>query len=382
MILLSAYCPVYFLPSPPERGLLKPVRKRAEMMQTTLEPHDQNDHPQADTPTEGAGKCPFVHGYLQAHDTAGLNRMALSGFLRTMASDPASFDRPEGRFCASWVGMDVSVMTAENAERISANLLVSFLLQDFQPYLQKRLSQIREARQDLYSGVARQSGHYPDEIQELYFQEIRTASCDTFNAWVNQWISERHFDNARLRQEGKTPDAYGIAIEQALRFFPLSPLYTKANHTFASLVHSGSCTALHVCWSLLEAAAYQAELPTTADYVALILRSRKNILPLAIGSLGMVVTYLNNSHLHPHDGRAVHATHHGQDGIVLDHDKDGQPILTMNPAYIQPFLHGENVYYTGCPAFYVTGLIETYLEACTELAAFYNMFRTKDDSRS
>lgn len=220
---------------------------------------------------------------------------------------------------------------------------------------------------------------YPNDLQEMYFQEIRTASCDTFNNWVNQWISERHFQNERIRRDGGVPDAYGLGIEQALRFFAQSPLYTKANHTFASLVHSGSCTALHVCWTLLEAAAYQASLPRAEDYAGLILRSRKNILPLAIGSLGMVVTYLNNSHLHPHDGRAVHATKHGQDGIVVEHDKEGLPYLTMNPKYIQPFVHGENHHYTGCPAFYVTGLIETYLEACTDLAQFYNIFRTSQD---
>jgi hypothetical protein len=328
-----------------------------------------------------AEQCPFVERYLQAHDEAGLERVSLKPLLRRLADDPAAIDRPEGVFSAAWLGLDVSAMTSDNAERISANLLVSYLLQDFQPYLLKHLAQIKAQKDDLYSGLPRKLGVFPDEIQETYFREIRTASCDTFNDWVNHWLSDRNYANQKIRQAGGVPDGYGIALEQALRFFPQSALYAKANHTLASLLHSGSCTALHVCWTLIEAAAYNADLPTTADYVALIQRSRKNIMPLAIGSLGMVVTYLNNSHLHPHDGRAVHNTTHGQDGIVVEMDSNGDGVLTMNPRYVQPFLHGENSRYTGCPAFYVKGLIETYLEACTDLAAHYQMFRIAGDSR-
>lgn len=330
----------------------------------------------SDPPVTG---CPFVEPYLDAHDSAGLHRVSLKPLLRRMAENPALIDRTDGVFCVSWLGLDISTMTSDNVQRITANLLVSFLLQDFQSYLRDHLRQIQHEKIDLYSGVARASGDYPDAMQEAYFREIRTASCDTFNDWVTHWLSDRNYATEKVRRRGDTPDAIGIALEQALRFFPQSSLYRSANHTLASLIHSGSCTALHVCWSLIEAAAYQAVLPRTEDYVALIMNSRKNILPLAIGSLGMVVTYLNESHLHPHDGRAVHATQHGQDGIRLQKDADGQLELSLNTDYIKPFVHGENRHYTGCPAFFVTGLIETYLQACTDLAAHYNMFRTAVD---
>ncbi len=342
---------------------------------------DSKNQWQEVTADQGGSGCPFVERYLQAHDEAGLERISLKPLLRRLAADPASIDRPGDVFCASWLGLDISQMTQDNAERISANLLVSFLLQDFQPYLRLHLAQIRDQRIDLYSGSPRQIGVYPNEIQETYFREIRTASCDTFNDWVNHWLSDRNYANEKARKAGNVPDAYGIALEKALHFFPRSQLYTKANHTLASLLHSGSCTALHVCWTLIEAAAYNTELASNDDYIALIQRSRKNIMPLAIGSLGMVVTYLTNSHLHPHDGRAVHATEHGQDGIVVETDKDGNSVLTMNPRYVQPFVHGENSRYTGCPAFYVNGLIENYLEACTDLATYYRMFRLPGDSQ-
>ena len=54
--------------------------------------------------------------------------------------------------------------------------------------------------------------------------------------------------------------------------------------------------------------------------------------------------------------------------------RDGRDLLVLDPAYIQPFKHGDNTYYTGCPAFYVTGLIETYLEAACDLARHYQVF--------
>lgn len=111
---------------------------------------------------DGQGKCPFVQGYLKAHDQAGLERVPLSGYLRKMAAQPELLDRSDAPFCASWLGLDISVMPPENAERISANLLVSFLLQDFQPYLQRQLTRIREQKIDLYSGIARRVWRVPE----------------------------------------------------------------------------------------------------------------------------------------------------------------------------------------------------------------------------
>ena len=318
-------------------------------------------------------ECPFVKQYQQAHDDAGLERVALTQLVRKLGRDPWVLNRPEV-FDVAWLGLDVSAMTPNNAERIGANVLLSYLLRDFRDILRQQLEAMKAEGSGLYAMALRRPGPLDPGAREDLFAAMRSASCDAFNEIVTRWGEVRRAEYLVALKWGETPTEQSMVMAHADRFFRTAPLYREAKHNFLTLLHSGNCTALHVCWSLVEAAAYLARLPGPDDYIELILRSRKSLLPLASGSLGMVISYMEHAGLHPPEGRAVHASSHGQKAILLETGADGRDLLVLDPAYIQPFKHGDNTYYTGCPAFYVTGLIETYLEAACDLARHYQVF--------
>ncbi len=312
-------------------------------------------------------RCPFARFYKQAHEQAGLKRVSLLALVRKMIRMPDLLRR-DGVFSLSWLGLDDSAMSPENAQRVAGNALISYLLSDYMGQLTAMLREAKAEGSGLYALDIAPAA--TPEAQEQLFAALRSASCDVFNALVTSWAERRRAEFLVSQKWGEDPSQEALAAYQAAKFFAEAELYRKADHSFVTLLHSGNCTALHVCWSLVEAAAYLADLPDDAAYLDLVRRSRKSLLPLASGSLGMVVTYLEHSGLHPPEGRAVHATTHDQHAFVLNGD-----LLELRPDFIEPFVHGDNVYYTGCPAFYVTGLIETYLEAVLDLAAHYRLFR-------
>lgn len=317
---------------------------------------------------QGESRCPFAKFYQNAHADAGLKRVSLTSLVRKLIRFPQALRR-DGLFSLSWLGYDDSGMSRENADRVAGNVLISYLLSDYMGELKQVLDQSRADGSGLYGLNIRPSGPLAPAAQESLFEAMRTASCDDFNLLVTQWAEKRRAEYLVSMKWEEEPTPQSLVAQQAARFFGETELYRSADHNFVSLLHSGNCTALHMCWALVEAAAYEARFTSVDEYCDLVRRSRKSLLPLAAGSLGMVVTYLEESGLHPHDGRAVHPTHHGQRAFVL---QDG--LLQLREEFIKPFVHGDNVYYTGCPAFYVTGLIETYLESVLDLAVHYRAF--------
>ncbi|MBF0372976.1 MAG: hypothetical protein HQL39_06100 [Alphaproteobacteria bacterium] len=318
--------------------------------------------------------CPFAQHYKQAHDEAGLIRFSLKPALRGLAADPDPL-YSEALFSLEALGFDMSELTPHNRDRLIGNTLLSFLFRDYHRYAKENFPLLKTFKAGLFADEARAPGPYASNRDMVsYFHHVRDANCNAMNSIVKAWLADIDRKIMRVMDSGEEVSPTIAAYVQANRFLRHSELYKGAKHSLQSICLTGSNTALHLCWCLVEGAIFLTSYPTVEDYLALVRRSRKELLPLASGSLGMVVTYLDASGLHPHDGVASNPPGPDTHALKLQKDANGDDIMRLDPGPIRPFMNPGDPYYTGCPAFYVGGMIETYLEIVCDVALHYNVF--------
>ncbi|HYE49197.1 MAG TPA: hypothetical protein VEB20_06400 [Azospirillaceae bacterium] len=296
----------------------------------------------------------FARRYRTAHAEAGLERLHTPALLDAMA------EHGPAEVAARVAGMKDGI-TAENVDRVTGNLVLSYLFRDLKPLLERRMAGARASRTGPFAAPPSWlSG--PGRLNWL-----REASCVTLNAVLEEW--------AAALPQGRVPACPFARVARAAKsFFAGSPLYRRADHDLLSISITGSNTALHVCFSLVEAATYLGlDLPAE-EWRRVLWRSRKEIATLASGSLGMIVTYLDGSHLHPHGNTATSPTSREHCAFRLE-GRGADARLLLDAEAIRPFSTGHDRLYTGCPAFHVGGLIETYLDWVLDIAVAQGLNR-------
>jgi hypothetical protein len=300
----------------------------------------------------------FARRYKDAHAAAGVTRIAMAPHLDRLLTgrdDPL-------QVAQEWLGGGDGRLTNANRDRLTGNFLLSGLFFDLLPLLDRRMTDARQRLEGPFAPL-------PDDLCERdRLLLLRSASCVTLNEVLDAWAADIAL-NPSLAPRSRCP--VSRLFGAARRFFSRSDLYKRAGHDPVSLAKTGSNTAIHVCWSMIEAAlSFDLAMPA-AEWRGVVWRSRKEAITLASGSLGMIVRFLEASHLHPDQDSAVNPTS-DQHAFRLDQGADGLR-MRLDPQFIQPFSTGNDRLYTGCPAFNVGGMIERYLEWSLEIALHHRL---------
>ncbi|HYC02298.1 MAG TPA: hypothetical protein VED40_03345 [Azospirillaceae bacterium] len=303
----------------------------------------------------------FARRYRGAHQQAGMRRLAASGLLAHLAENGL-----DG--LAERLRDEQHDLSQENVDRVLGNLALAYLFRDLKPRLEQRMAEARALGIGPFAPPpAWMSG--PARLNWL-----REQSCLTLNAVLQGWAPA-------LAASTAPACPFARAARGAKALFAGSALYQRADHDLLSIATTGSNTALHVCFSLVEAAGHLGLRLPAEEWRGVLWRSRKEITALASGSLGMIVTYLTASHLHPHGDTATSPTHREDCAFRLK--GEGETLrLTLEHTQVTPFSTGHDKVYTGCPAFHVTGLIETYLTWVLDVAVAQGLHGVEEAPRA
>lgn len=303
----------------------------------------------------------FARAYQEAHAAAGIQRLAVTPVLEMMdmAGDPDALDAYLARAHANLP------LSSDNVDRLKGNMHLVFLFRDFRRPLARAMERMKDTGAGPFAALPTwMSAHHR-------FGLLRTAGCLGLNKELDDWIADL---DARGAPEAPIACPFGRMARAARRFFAGSALYKRADHSVLSIAKTGSNTALHVCWSLVEAAYYLGVDLPPAEWRAMLWRSRKEIATLASGSLGMIVTFLEAAHLHPHGDSAVNpTTHEGSPFRLVGEGADRRLDLRLDG--ITPMTTGHDRLFTGCPAFHVGGMIDTYLSWVLDIAIHHGLNR-------
>ncbi|CAK0765037.1 hypothetical protein CCP2SC5_360026 [Azospirillaceae bacterium] len=305
--------------------------------------------------TEDAGKKFFARRYKEAHSEAGIKRLSMAEALEQIVRG----DSASEKISKDWLCPYKKELTTANYDRLQGNLFLSGMLVNLLPFLSQRMAEAKE-RGDGPFGV------FQGEIsQNEKLLLLRSACCITLNEVLDIWAKTTASKPIRC----PITRLYDVAR----RFFGGSTLYLDADHTPISLAKTGSNTAIHVCWCMVEAM-LAFNLPLSPEECRdVVWRSRKEAMTLASGSLGMIVHFLEDSHLHPPHDSAVYPV--GDSGAFWLEETGAGLRMRLDPTHIKPFSSGNDLYYTGCPAFYIEGMIERYLEWVLDIALFHNLMK-------
>lgn len=296
----------------------------------------------------------FAQLYRQAHARGGLSRLGVGGLLDWLTrrgGDAQGVDAllDDGR-----------PLTPDNRDRVKGNVFLSFLFHDLRHRLQARMDTARAAGDGPFAPLP--AGL--TQAQKLNW--LRAQACITLNLVLDEWAAE-------IGNRPTPGCPFARMARFAKGFFKGSALYARADHDMVSISKTGSNTALHMCFSLVEASLHLGlDLPVDAWRDAM-WRSRKELKTLAAGSLGMIVTFLHASKLEPEGESAVNPTTGEACAFRVEHGADGVR-LRLDSRPITPFSTGHDRLYTGCPAFHVTGMIEMYLDWVLDLAIHHGVF--------
>ncbi|HYE00334.1 MAG TPA: hypothetical protein VEH84_13200 [Alphaproteobacteria bacterium] len=321
-----------------------------------------------------AGRCPFNKRYVDAHAEAGLARVPLAPLLRRLREDPGLLD-PATPFDLGRLGVDLTGLSQRNREELHVNLLLALLFEDLADYVRPRLLEHPKSfTEGPFEGRMPRRGRFgAEELRQAYLADLRDASLAMVNSFIGYWQRGLAQQDFILNAARQPPNLLTAAWRQLYALMDGSEYYRKAGYDITTIAVTGSNTALHICWSLVEVAPLLAPGSDAAGYEALVRRSRKEVLPLAIGSLGMLVTYMEASGLHPPSSLAVHPMPADQTAFRLESEAGG-PVMRLQGAAVEPFRREGDGAYTGCPAFYVPGFIESYLDWVIAIAAHYGVY--------
>lgn len=297
----------------------------------------------------------FAQAYRQAHAKAGLSRLGVAALLDWLTGKGGATEGLDDLL------NDGSPITADNHDRVKGNLFLAFLFHDLRDRLRTHMAAARDAGNGPFAPIPAGLS----QMQQLNW--LRSQCCVSLNLVLDGWAAD-------LATRPAPACPFARLARAAQGFFKGSTLYARASHDMVSISKTGSNTALHMCFSLVEAGLHLGlDLPER-EWRGAMWRSRKELKTLAAGSLGMIVTFLHASQLEPAGESAVNPTSSEACAFRIDQAADGVR-LRLDSRPIKPFTTGHDRLYTGCPAFHVAGMIEMYLEWVLDLVAHHGLFR-------
>jgi hypothetical protein len=307
--------------------------------------------PASENTVEAEGS--FAQLYRQAHAKAGLSRLSVATLLDWLTGRGGDASGIDGLITNG------QPVTSDNLDRVKGNIFLAFLFHDLRHKLDAHMQAAKRAGTGPFAPLP------PGLPQAQKLNRLRAQSCVSLNHVLDAWAAE-------LGNRPAPACPFGRMARFAKGFFKGSALYARADHDMVSISKTGSNTALHMCFSLVEAALHLGlDLPAN-EWRAALWRSRKELKTLAAGSLGMIVTFLHASHLEPEGESAVNPTSGEACAFRLEQGADGVR-LRLDSRPIKPFSTGHDHLYTGCPAFHVSGMIEMYLDWVLDIAAYHGL---------
>lgn len=348
----------------------------------------------------------FAQTFNAAHGEVGLSRVSVAHILQRIQADPAylfgaelrrgagqcPFHAPapapaEATVPAGAVpeeephpaeGEAAPGLPQDDADKIVVNSLLSLLFNRLRDHIAAKMPLDESGR--LMLPLPPLSPHRLDPAERVAMAAavpdamcsvLRDATCHLLDALITGWVKELLLEEEHYRALGSGEISMDAAATFVLRTtLDTSALYQRAGYDMLSITKTGSHTAIHICWALVEAAPLLVPGREVAFYDDLVRRSLKQIIPLSMASLGMLVHYMEQSGIEPHDGLAVHRLPKDQTAFVLDESG----LIRLNADPIARFAKPGERYYTGCPAFYTTGLIKLYMDMVAALAIDYSVY--------
>ena len=320
----------------------------------------------------------FALTYASAHEEAGMTRINLAPILHRIAEDPNYLFAEELQALAGHCPAHADTRK-EDYEKVAINTLLAFLYEDLRSHITNRMP--LDAEGHLLLCNPPDSPHGLDIADtagldaapaETLIGFLRDSVCHLLDAIIKDWAIKVTLEEERCRAEGAiTPlAAAGFVLANTLE---ASVLHAPSGYDMLSITKTGSHTALHVCWNLCEAAPMLKPGLSAEAYDDLARRSLKQVLPLAMGSLGMLCQFMAAGHIEADDHQAIHPLPRHQTAFVYDAEAPGGMIV-LNSDLIEPTAQPGERHYTGCPAFYANGLINLYMEIVLSVAARYRIY--------
>lgn len=330
----------------------------------------------------------FAQVFAAAHGEAGLNRVSVAHILQRIAADPSflfsnELKRGAGQcpFHAAGGAAESPAGTAlpqDDADKIAVNTLLALLFERLRDHIALKLP-LGDSGVPLLP-IPPRSPHGLDPADraalaaapaDVFCSVLRDATCHLLDGLISGWAADLIAEEEEFRTQGSGAISRDAAANFMLRtILEDSPLYQRAGYDMLSITKTGSHTAIHICWALVEAAPMLKPGLDAAAYDDLVRRSLKHVVPLSMASLGMLVHYMEASGIEPHDGLAVHRLPPDQTAFVLDESG----LIRLNAEPITRFAKPGERFYTGCPAFYTTNLIKLYLDIVASIAMDYGVY--------
>ncbi|PWC89463.1 hypothetical protein TSH100_05370 [Azospirillum sp. TSH100] len=330
----------------------------------------------------------FAQTFNTAHGEAGLGRVSIAHILQRIQTDPnflfsEDFRQGAGQ-CPFHAGKTegaaagAAPIPQDDADKVAVNSLLALLFNRLRDHIAGNLPFDADGRPML--PIRPRSPHGLDPADrdamaaaapDVFCSVLRDATCHLLDGLITGWAVDLVKEEEYFRSQGSG----AISLEAAATFvlrtvLEHSPLYQRAGYDMLSITKTGSHTAIHICWAMVEAAPLLVPGRDAAFYDDLVHRSLKQIVPLSMASLGMLVHYMEESGIEPPDGLAVHRLPKDQTAFVLD----ANGLIRLNADPIVTFAKPGERYYTGCPAFYTTNLIKLYLDIVAGLALDYSVY--------
>lgn len=323
----------------------------------------------------------FALTYLSAHEQAGMTRVNLAPILHRIAEDPNYLFSEELQALAGQCPAHADTRK-EDYEKVAINTLLAFLYADLREHIIARMPLDADGHVLLCNppesphglDVADPAGLDAAPVDAL-IGFLRDSICHLLDAIIKDWAIKVMAEEERCRAEGAiTPLAAASFVLAGT--LERSVLHAPSGYDMLSITKTGSHTALHVCWNLCESAPMLKPGLTLDQYDDLTRRSLKQVLPLAMGSLGMLCQFMGAGSIEADDHQAIHPLPRHQTAFVYDEDAPGGMIV-LNADLIEPTAQPGERHYTGCPAFYANGLINLYMELVLSVAARYDIYGRK-----
>ncbi|MBP2305485.1 hypothetical protein GBZ48_01490 [Azospirillum melinis] len=330
----------------------------------------------------------FAQTFNTAHGEAGLGRVSIAHILQRVQTDPnflfsQEFRQGAGQ-CPFHAGKTdgtaegTAAIPQDDADKVAVNSLLALLFNRLRDHIAGKLPFDADGRPML--PIPPRSPHGLDPADraamaaaapDVFCSVLRDATCHLLDGLITGWAVDLVREEEYFRSQGSGEISLEAAATFVLRtVLEHSSLYQRAGYDMLSITKTGSHTAIHICWAMVEAAPLLVPGQDAAFYDDLVHRSLKQIVPLSMSSLGMLVHYMEESGIEPPDGLAVHRLPKDQKAFILD----ANGLIRLNADPIVTFAKPGERYYTGCPAFYTTNLIKLYLDIVAGLALDYSVY--------
>ncbi|WP_042694536.1 hypothetical protein, partial [Azospirillum sp. B506] len=246
----------------------------------------------------------FAQTFNTAHGEAGLGRVSIAHILQRIQSDPnflftQEFRQGAGQ-CPFHAGSSTEVavdgaaipqapIPQDDADKVAVNSLLALLFNRLRDHIAEKLPFDAEGRPML--PIPPRSPHGLDPADraamaaappDVFCSVLRDATCHLLDGLITGWAVDLVREEEYFRSQGSG----AISLEAAATFvlrtvLEHSPLYQRAGYDMLSITKTGSHTAIHICWAMVEAAPLLVPGRDAAFYDDLVHRSLKQIVPLS-----------------------------------------------------------------------------------------------------